>query len=279
MFKRKNSIGMTLIELLLALSLSLFLITLIFEIYLIAENNQRTQSDLISLQESEQILSQILQRHIHMAGYIGCAKLTDDFPFYNHLSENIGVNNIIEFFQLSEKNSDGIKIWRASTSSAMLTKPMRGYGTLYVTKSLHFFPGERIIISDCKTAELVRIKQVSSLSDGTQKIIMSTPLKKLFTPPAEVREFIRETYFLNETERFGPKQQPIYALFSKVNDEPKTEIVEGIESMQIELNQIENGSLKIKKISEIPDIVSPVGISFVFDTQLHKKWYTYVSLR
>ncbi len=260
MFKRKNSIGITLIELMLALSLSIFLISLLFEIYLIAENSQLTQAALISLQENEQILSQLVLRHIRMAGYAGCEKLADDFPFYNHLTEKVSLSNKIQLSQQS-----GVTLWHAGIESALLIKPMRGFATFYATANPPFAIGDKLIISDCKTADLFSIKQISILSNGIQKIVTTVPLNKLYAENAEVREFVWESFFVSDTGRLDLQQKPVYALFMRGQDDRKTELVEGVTSMQVELDQMENGA-------------AVVGVAFAF-TILNKTWHTYVSLR
>jgi type IV pilus assembly protein PilW len=273
MFKRRNSVGITLIELMLALSLSIFLISLIFEIYLIAENSRLTQSALISLQENEQILSQLLLRHIRMAGYAGCGKLSDDFPFYNHLTEKVSLRNKIKLYQKS-----GITLWHASHENGILIKPMRGYATFYASANPAFAVGDDLIISDCKTADLFSVKQISISNSGIQKIVTTTPLNKLYSVNAEIREFKWESFFVADTERLDLQKQPVYALFMREKNGRKTELVEGVASMLIELDQIENGVLEAKSIDAISDATSVVGIAFAFNI-LHKSWHTYVSLR
>src|SRR3990167_11166053 len=85
MLKRKNSNGMTLIELMLALTLSTFILSFLYEIYLAAENNRRMQHNLMTIQENTQLISQLIAQHVRMSGYAGCAKLTKDFPIKNNV--------------------------------------------------------------------------------------------------------------------------------------------------------------------------------------------------
>ncbi len=280
MLKRKNSIGLTLIELILALTLSLFLISLSIEIYLLAEKSQRAQAALISLQENQQILSQILRQHIRMAGFSGCGRFSSDFPFYNHLPQYISLNNKIAIYPHTDikTNTDGITLWHAGIHHAKLSKNMQGYATLYVTANPIFAVGDNLIISDCKSVDLFKVKRVIIFHDGTQQIIAKTPLSKLYAQNAEISEFEWESYFVGDTGRLDLHEQPVYAVFMETQDGQKTELIEGVESMQIELASLEHDTLVIHKMGDVSDAAAVLGVSFTFKS-LQKEWHTYVSLR
>jgi len=257
---------MTMIEMMLALVLSLFMMVSLFEIYLIAENNKHSRTALISIQENTQILRQILKQPIQMAGYFGCAKLTDDFPFKNNSSYLLNQNNKILIYHNTESKSgsDAIRIWHASIKNNVLLQPMRDDSTLYLSSNFSVQAGDKLIISDCVTAELFQVKNVFLMPSGTQRIETLMPLDKLFQANAEINKLEIESYYIADTGRMNAKHQAIYALFSKDINGYKSELVEGVSALKI-IKTSNSVSIAFELTS--PDV-----------SELHKNGYLYVAL-
>ncbi len=280
MFNEKNSIGTTLIEMMLALILSIFILSSVFEIYLISENNRLAQTNLMNMQENAEIINQMLKKSIHTAGYIGCAKLTDDFPFKNHFPFKINQKNKIEFYRENEAKpgTDGIRIWHASLRSSVLVKTMRSNSIFYVTSTLPLQVNDNLLISDCKTIESFQIKSISSLSGGIKKIVSSVPISKRYEKNAEINKLEIISYFVGDTSRINDKGQPIYAFYSKT-DGIKTELVENVDDMKLFFSTIEDNALVEYPAEDFPVLNEIVGVSFEFGlSNLRKKWDVYVSL-
>ncbi len=286
MFKKNNSIGMTLIELMFALVLSILMIGSLFEMYLIAENNKIAQETVISMQENAQIISEILKQRMRGLSYTGCAKLTSDFPFTNHLSFPLSQKNRIEPYHSSDvkKGTDAIQLWYLSEKSAILIEKMRDYSHLSLSASLSISPNDYLIISDCKTAETFQVKEIFPLDHGRQEIVLAEPLNKLYEINAEINSLQIEDYFIGQTERYDEYHRPIDALYSKDSQGHKLELVEGVSQMKIFFSTAEENHLieypleKITSANEIESISFSFDLTSVSRFDLHKKWNVYVAL-
>jgi len=269
MFNKKNQLGMTLIEMMLALSLSIFLISVVTEMYLISENSQIAQTGLLSIQQNMQMISQILKHEVKASSYFGCAKFTDEFPFKNNSSYILNQKSRVEKYQNADvkAGTDAIRFWHASARSAFLVKTMRGYSDLYVSASLPIKAGDDLIISDCQTADVFQVKQVLVIDNNTKKIVSTKPLSQFYKIHSEVNLLEIVAYFIGATN----------GLYTKDEHGNKSELVEGVSEMKITISQIENNKLTEHLIGDLTHSAEIKGISFDLDL-LHKKWYVYAAL-
>ncbi len=246
----------------LSLVLSILIISGIFEIYLIAKNNYIIQNTLINFQENSEIINHILKQNIREAGYIGCGRLTRNFPFKNHLSFEINQNNkIINYHDSDVKpGTDAIRIWHANNRSAVLVKDMKNYSAMNVSSSIPIKADDNLIISDCKSAEAFQVKQVSRLMNGTQKITSKILLDKLYKKNSEINKLEIVSYYIGNKNSF----------FSKNIDGYQSEIAEGIDDMKIFFTKYPGNEIS--------------GVSFEFEFfglsyfKLRKHEYLYVAL-
>ena len=272
---------MTLIECMLALTLSTFMVSCLFEMYLAVENHRSFQDNLISMKENAELISQLMAHHLRNAGYAGCAKLTNDFPINNHLTIDISEKSKIQ--SDNEKDikpeTDGLLIWHANKLNGLLTQKILNNSVLYVGSKDTFSPNDRLLISDCKQADVITIKKSVLLSDGTQKINSMQKISHVYGKNSEIHRIEQEHFFIGDTGRLNDERQPIYALYEKDNDEHKSELVEGVEALHIELINIENNQVLGQSIKSVTNAEHAAGVSFEFIFPLHHKWYTYVALR
>lgn len=287
MCKRKNIIGVTLIELMLSLLLSLLIMSAIGEIYLAVLNSYLAQQTLLTVQENAQLTSELLTNQIRMAGYVGCAKLTDEITLKNNGQLNFNLHNKLASYKdpAMKAGTDAISFWQASQQNAVLIKNMLYPNRLLATAAMKFSAGEQLIISDCKTVELFSIKKILVKENGQQEIIPLLPLHKLYKAQAEINKLEFKRYFIGKTGRLDYLGQPIYALYQRERDGRKVELVESIEAMEIYFTKIVNGRLVEYPADAVISTSDVVGVGFAFMLSsltkpvLHKKWYTYVALR
>jgi len=286
MFKTKNSAGMTLIELMLSLTLSFLIISSVLEIYLLAENTRHLQSNIITLQENAEIISLILKNNIKASSWFGCAKLTDDFPFKNHLPFLLNQKNHIVPYQSDQvkAGSDAVQIWHSSIRSDVILKKMQGNSALYISSGLRIVANDNLIISDCRTAEAFRVKEVIQMKDKVQKIIPAKPLDKIYEKNSEINKLEMEAFFIGKTKRFNEKHNAIYAFYSKDMSGKKTEWIENVSQMKIFFSVLQHNRLVDYPIASIKNADDIKGVSFDLDlilrskTELHKNWNIYVAL-
>ncbi len=257
----KNVRGMSLIELMFSITLSLLIINICIAIYLTAQKNFSLQNDLSALQENARTAIQLMKNDIKQVGYIGCPKLTSDFPLINHTSYTVNWKNKIV------QKSQAINIWHGSISHVNLIKSMQNDFVLYATTEQHFSSQDILIISDCYSADIFQPESIL-FDENIQTIITSQPLSSRYQTDAEIFRLEVKSFFTNKTNRFYPNGKPIYALYILDNiNHHKRELVESIESLKtkIDLNSDQ----------------SPTGISLELNALtpfLSKTWYSYLSL-
>ncbi len=229
MLTTKHPLGFVLIELMLAVTLGLLLVSVIMQIYLANIGNYRLQRSLNHIQQNAKTAMDILTAEIHQAGYIGCARLTRDFPLISYPPYTLTYNN-----KISSLHTDEIIIRHAHFLGSILTESMRDAAILSVSGSVRFASGDILIISDCKQAEIFQAKEVKN-THGRQ-IIFSTPLHHQYEQYAEVSHLDMNTYFIADTHRRYADGTPVYSLYVKDIDQRKSELVEGIQQMHIHSN-------------------------------------------
>lgn len=254
--------GLSLIELMLGIILSALLSSYLIAIYLAAQKTTDSLNALASLQESATIATTLLKNAIETAGFIGCPRLTEKFPLINHTTVPFEVTNKIT------KTSEGtLTVRRGSMQGATLAKEMRGVGTLYVRDGVGFKTGDVLLVSDCKTVDIFIANEVSVASDHTQKIISNEPLSRLYQSDAVLRKLEMDTYSIKDTLRKSESGKPIYALYLENSEGHHSELVDGIDAMQIQFNSHDS---EIRGVSITLDLDA---ISF------QKTWYIYAALR
>ncbi len=269
MSQRKSATGVTLIELMLALSLSVLILGMIIETYVAANATHEAQTALNAIQENARSASEFLSTHIRAAGFIGCARLTDEYPFTHHLEINLP--RPVSHYQDKEMKTgtDAIAVWHAGNASVLLMKTMKEKNILYVSTGFDLAADDWLIISDCKTTETFAIKTVSVLQNGWKKIISAVPLEKLYEKNAEINQFEIDNFFISDTGRETKNHQPVYALYVRMNGGRKMELAEGVDDMQARFS----AGIKTHGAAIV------LRLSSVTHFSLHKNWYLYAALR
>jgi Tfp pilus assembly protein PilW len=240
----QSSRGIMLIELMIGITISLLILSSLVGIYLATESSHDTQIALATLKDNTLMADKLLRSAIHQAGYLGCSRLTDQFPLVNHTSYSfLPVNKVI-----SDANS--VTIRALSLDSTLLTKEMHSDSHLYVSNQFNVAAGDVLSVSDCKTADLFIVKNVEMRDDGIQKITTSAPLENIYKKNSEIRRFQSDTYFVANTGRKNVSGEIIKSLYKKDIHEFRQEIIENINDMQVAIDTDRNKQ--------------PIGVSIQF---------------
>lgn len=262
--------GGTLLEVLLALSISLMLFATILELYGSSKRHHQLQFHLHQLQDHVQTMTDLISNEIKRAGHIGCARLTKDFPIISHVTTTINQHN-----QLSGTDHH-ISVRYAAFPHDILVKPTSDSSTIYISDTVHYEPQEIIIISDCQKAEITQITKVGR-KGPYQKIILSYPLTSSFKQGAEVAKLHINDYFIEASPEKNADTQILYTLYQKNIHQNKIAVVDHI--TQLTFLYAENGAIE-KPAQQIQnwDHLSGVAIKVAFSIhQLNKQQYVYIS--
>ena len=250
----KKYIGFSLIELMLALIISTLVFSVLLTVYISAKKNFIFQTSLNTIQENARLSIEILTTEIRKAGYIGCGKLTADFPLKNTTAYLINDKNKIMI------RPHDLTVRHASTQHANVIH--QTLSAVSVTRNPDFSVNDILIISNCMMAEIFIVKEIIIFKDQ-QKIISTQPLTMLFSENSEVSKLEINTYYVDKTNRVMRNGDSVYALYIRDIYGRKTELIEGISAVNIQMEK--NGvDMKIS-VSSLSGLI--------------KTWSSYVSLR
>lgn len=269
----KKSAGNTLVELLIVVTLSLLLISFLFEMYTASQRGYQLQIALNHLQDNAKTAIDMLNSDIRKAGYIGCSRLTNNFPVISYSPYLLTSQT-----KLMGKDEE-ISIQHMEFPGLVLKELLQDNSTLYVSNEINVHKKDILVISDCQHAELFQVENVYSTSEY-QKITTFFPLHNQYKENAEIGHLIKNRYFVAKTNRKDKMGLPIYSLF--VEDiKNKTELVEGVKRIKL-LYSILNGDNLIElQAKEINDWSRVVGVAIELEMvsfPLNKIWHSYVAL-
>ncbi|EAR20899.1 PilW family protein [Nitrococcus mobilis] len=245
--------GFSLVEIMVALTLSLLLLGAVFQIFISAKTSYRMNEGLARLQETGRFAADILAGDIRMAGYQGCMtldQLTPNVIVKNPPSELLlydpanllrGQNNLASGNALGAVvGSDSLSIRKASTTAAHLTGNMTAVNANIQIDGnpSGFKKNDILMITDCANADIF---QASSVSNGSGTVTIAhasnvnttNNLSKAYQSDARLMAFESSTYYVADTTRTNEAGEPIYALYVRRLGGTPVELVAGVEDMQV----------------------------------------------
>jgi type IV pilus assembly protein PilW len=225
--------GHTLPELLIALSLSLFLSSAVINIFIQCKETAHLIQHLDKLQTSARIAFNWLSRDIRMAGLIGCVRLRDFYPLNVQLTPSTslviwhnGYATTSGFplpkLKLARPQSDIILIQSLDPNTFSINYAKGKYISLLERPLFH--SEDQLLISDCQHAEAFRW--------GHANLVYT------YQNDSELGFLDKIIYYVGNTGRRTQKGKVVYALYrrnlNKSLNSP-IELVEGIEKIAIRL--------------------------------------------
>jgi len=250
--KRKQR-GLSLIELMIATSLSLILTTGVIQIFSSSKQTSRVQDSLARLQENARFALDLLAHDIRMAGQLGCnsnASLNYATALTNHGASIFGyehdqlpansalvVNNANPQRDNIVADTDTIIILSASPN----TIPVSSNGTVTTITAPdantinNIDAGDPLLISDCDNADLI------IAGDINDNVITTSPFSKAYRDFSQLAALNYNAYYIRENNN----QKNLYrstvngiANVTRINSDP---LLEGVENMQILYGEDING--------------------------------------
>ncbi len=260
--------GMSLVELMVALTVGLFLTAGVLTIFQSSRQTYSVSDAVSDLQESGRFAIEMLTRDIRLAGYQGCADL-------NGIKANIVANGLVttNFYETvaqgAEKDADGnwlpgpnpptdiaaeaglvipntdvLMIQRATAQDLGLKNPMatRTDPLVIDANSSSFRPAteELLMIADCQSVDIFRASNVAYSEMNATYTVQhanthntSAELSKPYGTDAQVMRFQSFIYYVADTGRTSQAGDPVHALFRQVNAATPVEMIAGVENMQV----------------------------------------------
>jgi type IV pilus assembly protein PilW len=260
-----NEKGFSLIEFLIAMTIGVLLLSGLIEWFLHCQNSFMLQTAWINLKNNGKLAAAIMQADIKQAGYIGCAKLTSDFPIYAASYPPIASLKLLG----GERD---ITIMHAKYPPIPILSIQKNQ--VIVPVSAHIQVGDVMLVSDCEKAELIIIK--NHIKKGPLQIIfIQTPLHFSFNAKAELSRWEVNHFFIAKTARHHSDGSPIFALFKQGIKQEKTELVEDILQMNIIYLERVNGLIQEKHADQVEHWEEVIGVTIdylVMSQGLQRHW-------
>ncbi len=241
----KRQQGLSLIEVMVALILSLFLIGGVLQIYLSNKSNYRLTEELARVQENGRFALEMITRDTRMADYWGCAGVVnkanvsnalnftpgDDFDF----TGNTGIAGVDDS---NPATPDELILRGAFGASAFLMgTPASQTANLEIATGNDLEIGDIVMVGDCENSDIFQISNIigSSTEDeiehatgGTGTPGNATPtLSKIYQEDAQIMRVASFRYHVAP----GINGEP--ALFRQTDGGVDNELVSGVENFQV----------------------------------------------
>ena len=269
-FTRKKTFGLSLVELLVAITISTILLLGVSSVYLATRKSNAVQNEFSSLQENGRFAINLMSKEIRQAGYQGCTNLSRMTPVNNVSTggNNGPVDTNFDFTSATAlvghtgctggtgagcnpatpigtlpviTGTEAITIRRTSSCASELTGNMgvRNANIQRTDNSCDFQKDEAMFITDCASGDIFRATSVSS-SSGKITIAHGSNnnhtsfLSKLYGPDARVMKWERHTYYIAPCSSGVSGCRSLWVDVDQGNSDVATELVEYIDDMQID---------------------------------------------
>lgn len=288
--------GFTLVELMIAVTISLILLAGVTQIFISNKQTYRMNDALSRLQENARYAMHVLTSDLRMAGFVGCMDSTDPSKFESTLNTpnayQFDFNNLLQGYEATGTNTWSPAL-DASFSAGVLTgtdvvaikhmdgngvaiaeKKLTATGQIHVEPTSAFSEGDVIMLADCEKASVFQVTNMQSTAGGTRINVVhgnsagyspgnSTPqINNNFDLDAKLARLVSTVYYIGT----GASGQP--ALFRRtLNRTGSTavafqaeELIEGVENMQLLYGERTGGTTRFVAANSVADMDAVVAI-------------------
>jgi hypothetical protein len=215
--------GFTLLEVLLAIMLSLFVCALLFKIIINADSAWRRQQDQVTTIEKALTTKTILQNAITHAGYLGCQSAYGNVTVVDHLH---AYKDVHPWLQVTPDTLD--VMYLSPEATQVLELP--GADEVLVGESFSIKAGDVVVISDCRHAEIVKASSVRTANQKT-KIVFEQSLSYEYEGFVTIGKLIVNQFYLKNTSRRDERGNRIKSLYVRNTSGRNQETVLGINAL------------------------------------------------
>lgn len=253
---RTRQVGVTLVELMVAMAIGLVLTAGIGQIYLGTRNVYRINENAARLQENGRFAIDELNRDIRMAGFAGCSSntsinnlaksadgnFTEAIMAYDVVpaSPSIGISSTDVY-----GNTDVIRIQRAVSAGAKLDGNLNpNNAQIQITNNkTGFVAGDIVVVSDCVKTDVFEATNVSS-SSGKVTIAhasnanVANKLSKIYQDKTDILRLSHNLYYVGSgTDPNCPKKNLCRKRLTGNSLGPAEILADNVEDMQIKVGE------------------------------------------
>lgn len=229
---KSSQSGFSFIEMIIGLAVSISLILIMIYSYMTIRRIYQLNVNIISMQNAAYAAEQILSRDIRTAGFAGCLRLDSAQTLHQPVNIQFDMDNRVRGYASDQlpkemrfiakevkQGSDVIVIEKMANDPVLLKA---------INKRKKYHVHELLMISDCANRVIFQYTQ--------NNLIAALNNKNEFSAIAQIAPLEKIVFYIATTGRTTSNRAPIYALYRKNlwgEDSEQTEIVDGIENMQI----------------------------------------------
>jgi type IV pilus assembly protein PilW len=272
---RSRSFGLSLVELMIAMTLGLIVMVAVGEVYLSSSRTYRSQEALSRLQESARYALETLSYDIRMAGQVGCSydktqsvNVLNDTSYGDIFGEPLrGIEDgdaIPDPFTAAPLIGDAIRISRSDESETTIESHEPASATFHFAETTTISKEDILVVTDCNTAAVFQASNPETPGDtlvhntgavvepgnctkdlGPKPIVTgacNTATEYEFGPGSKIFKMVSNLYYIAS----NPAGEP--ALYRQRLDKgaPVTEeLVEGVQDMRISYGLDTNGDKSV----------------------------------
>jgi len=241
--------GFSLVELLIAMLLSLIVSAVVLQIFVSSSQTYRVREQVALLAENGRYATELLQRDLRMAGYSGCRTLAGLSP--NVIAKNppafSGFADGLQGFESGSGWTNPTTITQLAGTDVVVVRRATGLAVPFIgnmaalnaniqiaPNPYGFAANDVLLVTDCEAADLIRASNVSQGS-GVVTIAhaMSTNidnrLSKAYQENTMVMSFSANTYFIGENAEGGSS---LYMVQFESTD--ALELIPDVQDLQIQ---------------------------------------------
>lgn len=253
LFCRHTMSGLSLVELMVGVALSSFLILGTIQLYVSFKASSRGLEASARLMENGRVAMELLNRSVRLGRYWGCAGVTDNSVTV-HLVESTpatepgmtmqgiygeeaagpyGSADAITVYQLEDNSEVSVSDIDDPGNGGANPDPLSATALIEVPEGSGFTDGDYVVINDCTQADVFDLTAVTTSSGNPDKLALAncTSCTHTYTTSASVSRIKRSRFFIGT----GASGEP--ALFVQENGGSNQELIEGVENMQIYYGQ------------------------------------------
>ncbi|KAF0193007.1 MAG: type IV pilus assembly protein PilW [Gammaproteobacteria bacterium] len=259
--------GATIIEVMVAVTISLILLTGVLQIFISNKQTYRINDAMSRLQENARFATYFLTTDLRMAGFYGCGSKATSFV--NTLNTTTGVFNFgtpLEALDGAGLNgSDEITVRGSAGSSVAITEAMPNTSADLKTQPAAvppFADNDIVLISDCTASAAFQITGYTTSNGNTVHNTggssvpgnLTKDLGKQFGTDAEIMKVTTKRYYIAAGASGAP------ALWRQDAGGTPVELVEGVENMQILYGERIAGSTKYVAAGAVTDMANVTSL-------------------
>lgn len=257
---RRREHGLSLVELMVAMVISLILLAGVIQIYIANSQTNRLQEANARVQENGRFAVQFLARDVRGAGYSGCvptellqisirAKDADDDDVPSTEDSLEGFDDVASGNQWDAvAGTDVVRVTGAMNSSVGLAgNSFQNDANVQTTGNPNNWEkGDWLFVADCESGDLFEVTNnpkdsthsgprftFTHAASGNQ----SSKLSKVYQSDARLMAFEETVYFVAETGRTATDGDAIRALYRETDGGGAEELIEGVSDLQIVYGQ------------------------------------------